>query len=268
MLLKVLNIFLIRYNFFIAFCSISSLFYFSIVTEIEISAFYYLFTFFGTLALYNLFRLSSSILEFFTEKSFSFSKQLIYVSLIICGISFILIPSQTKLYYFIPLFLSFLYQFTFLGSKNLRSFPYLKIVVTAVVWLLMSVIPFLSLELMVEKINELYFLSISQFLFFLSLAIPFDVFDAENDEINTLAKILGAKKSIYLAMLFLFGYFSVNLLTNSVLEIKIAHGLITLIGFISLKNFRKMKTVTSQYYFIDGLILLQAGVFLFFRFLR
>lgn len=260
MLLKVLNIYLIRYNFFIAFCSVSSLLYFSILTELEISTFYYLFTFFGTLALYNLFRLSPSFSTIFKKHDFGFSSELIFVSLVICAISFFFIPSNTKYYYLIPLFLSFLYQFSILGTKNLRTLPYFKILVTALVWILMTGIPFLSNKFNDEKLNEFYFLVLSQFLFFLSLAIPFDVFDEEKDSIKTLAKILGSRKAIFLTMFILLAYFILHLIENSSFEDKLAHFLITLLGIFSLINYKKWNTVSLQYYFIDGLIILQAGI--------
>lgn len=265
MIWKSLNIYLIRYNFFIAFCSVCALFYFSILTELQVSSLYYLFTFFGTMAVYNLFRLSASFSTLFKKQSFDFSRELILVSLIICGISFFLIPSKTKYYYAIPLILSFLYQFSLFKSKNLRSQPYFKILVTAFVWILMSIIPFLSYKFSAEQRHEFYILSSAQFLFFLSLAIPFDVFDEEEDSIKTLAKILGSKKAISLALLFLFGYLVLHLIQHSSFHDKLAHSLITVIAFFSLINYKRMKTVALQYYFIDGLIILQTGIVLIFH---
>ncbi|MES2587351.1 MAG: hypothetical protein V4622_00140 [Bacteroidota bacterium] len=260
MILKVLNIYLIRYNFFIAFCSICVLFYFSILTENKISPFYYLFTFFGTLALYNLFRLSPSFSGLFKKQSMGFSHELIFVSLIICAISFFLIPSNTKYFYLIPIFLSSLYQFSIFGLKNLRTFPYFKIMIIAFVWVLMALIPFLEYKFTQEKLHNFYFLTLTQFLFFLSLAIPFDVFDEQKDEIKTLAKMLGAKKAIYLSLFFLLIYLVLHLIENSSFQEKIAYSTITLTSFVTLMNYKRMKAIASQYYFIDGLIVVQTAI--------
>jgi hypothetical protein len=260
-MLRIVNLCLIKYNFFIAFCSVATILYFSILTEVKISIFYYIFTFFGTLAVYNLFRLSLSFYQIFKKNQEKLSQILIIVSLLICSISFIFIPGNSKYSYILPFILSLLYQFSFFGEKNLRRFPYFKILIIAFVWLLMTLIPFFEADLNPEKLTQIYFLCSSQFLFYISLAIPFDVFDQEKDEIKTLAKIIGPQKAINASIFSLFCFLLINLLENSNFEHKIAHISFTFIASLSLLNYKKFQTVAAQYFFIDGLIILQVGIF-------
>lgn len=255
-MLNKLNTYFVTYNVFISICSLALLFYFSLLTNLKISSIYYLFTFFGTLSIYNLYRLFPSFYQIKDHIS-SFALELIVYSLLLGSISFYLINSSNKYLYFIPVIISLAYKFPLFGKKNLRSLPYLKVFLISMVWVLMAIIPLFTEQIDTATKNKIIFLSLTQFFFFIAITIPFDVFDLEKDEIKTTATALGAKKAIYISLTCLLIYFVAHLILYASFKEKLAHSFISFIVFITLIQYKKLTSKPLQYYFVDGLIIIQ-----------
>lgn len=269
MIFRDLNTYFVRDNLFISICSVFLLFYFSLLVQIAIPSAYYLFSFFGTLSIYNFFRKSKPSLKFFRYQLPTFTFELILYSLIICILSFYLIDSVNKYLYCIPLLLAFAYKFPIFQNKSLRSFPFLKLIIISLVWILMAIIPFCSNDLDSSTIHKIIFVGITQFLFFIAICIPFDIFDRDKDEIKTIATVFGSRRAIYLSIVCLALYFALHLIETASYKEKLAHTTISIIGFCILIQYRKLKTKTLQYYLVDGLIILQTLiVFIFFKLLE
>lgn len=258
-----LNKYLLYYNVFISLCSVALVLYFSIVTNINVSPIIYCFTFFGTLGIYNLFRLYPSINDYFKHRS-SFSFDLIFYSLIICAVCYWFIPNDIKLFYIIPAVLSLAYKFPLIDKKDLRSLPYLKVFIIAAVWILAGAIPVLQNTLPDYGLNKkLVMIMVSQFFFFIAITIPFDVFDVEKDKMKTLATTMGTKRAIIVAKICLIIHVAIAILKEpSSMEI-IGHVVIATLTFIVLSSYKHLQQRQLQYYCVDGLIILQTLIIYF-----
>lgn len=199
---------------------------------------------------------------------------LVFSSTVIVVLAFFLSHTQVVLLTFAGI-LSLLYSFPAIPYQNqrrsLRQLPYLKIWVIIAVWLIVICLSPLS-ELPAFESGDLFtskmIFIIQQGAFIFALTIPFDIRDLKVDEPHqkTIPMIFGREKSIKLAksaiwlsffaagVNFLLGFFDV--------EIVFIQLLIALLG---LRLLRRAKTVQSTEFYlvrIDGLIALQAVLFL------
>lgn len=254
-----LNRYFVRYNFFISFCSLALLSHFSVLTHHPVSPLNYIFSFFGTLCIYNLFRLFPS-LDDVKQRLSSIAVELILYSSILCIIAFYLIDDTIKYYYLIPIIISLGYKFPIFLKKELRSLAFFKVFIIAFVWISIAAIPLFSDQSDAITKHTLSVLIIAQFFFFIAITIPFDVFDMKKDEMKTIATRFGATKAIYLSLASACIYLAIHLLTDNSVKEKIAHSIVFLITISIISQYKKLKTKTLQYYFLDGLIIFQTLV--------
>jgi len=155
------------------------------------------FLFFSTIFIYNIFQ----ILNHFNKKSTwttkmdTSAKLIISISFIGTLISFYFFDKQNFGLVLLSAALSFIYLNPFSKSKtfNLRNFWFLKSIIVAVVWILLTVLlPLSSLEIAVDLRMVLF----EKFLFILGITIPYDIKDINIDKLDgvtTFANKFGIK---------------------------------------------------------------------------
>ncbi|MBS1634545.1 MAG: hypothetical protein JST26_01395 [Bacteroidetes bacterium] len=258
MLLK-LHRYLVYYNFFISCCSIALLFYFSLVLHKNIEAPVYIFTFSSTLFVYNLFRHYQSVKEFLS----SYRTPLFVITTYAFVISiacFTLLPKSLQLAYGILGVLTLFYKFPLVGNVSLRALPYIKIVVIAVVWVLSALISFMKAPGLKPDPGSAGIYILMQFLFFISICIPFDIFDMHRDTMSTIPQKIGAKRAILVSYLGMVFYLVLAFLLPCGPIQKGGYFLMTMCTCFVLRYSKALKHKYSRYYLIDGLIILQTGI--------
>ncbi len=257
-----LNKYLLHYNIFISICAVALVLYFSIVTHTKVNFFIYPMTFFGTMSIYNFFRLYPNLQEYTTHKSLT-SFKIIILSLIISGLCYLFLPKDLKLLYMLPLVLSLFYKFPLLNHKDLRSLPFAKVFIIAGVWILAGAIPVMKEMTAGNNYDHSIWLRmLAQFFFFIAITIPFDVFDMEKDTIKTFATAIGKNKAILTAKFFLLMHLICAIYASENYREILAHFFVALITFIILSLHRYLTSRKWQYYCVDGLIILQTLVIL------
>lgn len=251
---QALNIYLLRYNFLISFCSVALLAYFSALTNVHISPLYYVMVFFSTLTLYNLYRLVPNIRKF-SFKKMNFASEIILYSTIISFFTFLLIIDNFKFLYLIPLLMTLIYKYPLIGHKELRRIPLVKIIVVAFVWVSVALIPFIDDVYAHPAALKIFF---SEFFFFISITIPFDIFDLKLDKMKTTASFFGVKGALVLSKISLVIYFLINMFQDTPVTLKLSHLIVTAITYGVLQNVVKIRSRSLQYYFVDGLIIVQS----------
>ncbi len=266
---NVINLILIKYNFFIAFCSVSILLFFSILMQYHYPFAVYGFTFLATLATYNLFRDYKTFTDYLSDfKSLKFF--LVAISFTISGVFFLLLPWDVQVYYFAVGLLTLLYKFKMFGFNSLRNVPYLKLPMIALIWVLTGSI-YLLLHFNqyndLNQLNDIHRISgllIMQLFFFLAITIPFDVFGMIEDDMKTVPKRLGVKKSLRISKILLVLYVLTSFFIYKRIEFIFASVLLATITFLLIHWSPKFQKKSLQYYLIDGTILLQTFLFYFF----
>lgn len=153
----------------------------------------------------------------------------------------------------------------FKNGKRLRDFNYLKIVLIALVWSYISIIPLVYSG----QLSTSLFLFCEKFIFMLAITLPFDIRDQEVDEasaLKTFAISLGAYKTYLTCYLFLavgvlvhcYNLFSIGETTFN--EAIFLSGAVYLLTFGCIYWSRKKE---HDYFFsglIDGTLLLRGVV--------
>lgn len=252
-----LNKYLLHYNIFISICAAALVLYFSVVTRTKINLIVYPMTFFGTMGVYNLFRLYPNLKDVIKHKSLT-SFKLIILSVILSGFCYLFLPKDLKLLYIVPFILSLFYKFPLIKHKDLRSIPFVKVFIIAVVWILTGAIP------VIKEINhgnnissDLWIRMVAQFFFFIAITIPFDVFDMEKDHIKTFATGMGKTSAILIAKIALLLHLICAIWVSVNYREGLAHVAISLITFTILSLHDYLTSRKLQYYCVDGLIILQ-----------
>lgn len=253
-----INKYLLHYNIFISICAVALVLYFSIITHQKVSLAVYGMTFFGTLGVYNLFRLYGTFTDYIRHKNLSAFK-LIFFSFSFSVICYLLLPVNLKILYCIPAILSLSYKFPLLFNKDLRSIPFIKVFIIAAVWIFMGANPMISSA---PNQMHLYLRMLSQFLFFIAITIPFDVFDADKDRIQTFATQMGKSKAITIAKIALTLHLILACFNSNNLKEVIAHLIISITTMIILMNYQKFTSRKWQFYCVDGMIILQTFIVL------
>lgn len=252
-----LNKYLLHYNIFISICAVALVLYFSVVTHTKVNLIIYPMTFFGTMGIYNLFRLYPNLKEVIKHKSLT-SFKLIIISLVLSGLCYLFLPKDLKLLYIAPLILSLFYKFPLVKHKDLRSIPFVKVFIIAAVWILAGAIPVIKDIGSENNISsDLWLRMIAQFFFFIAITIPFDVFDMEKDHIKTFATGMGKTKAIVIAKIALTLHLLCAIWVSVNYQEGLAHFAISSITFIILSLHHYLKSRKLQYYCVDGLIILQ-----------
>ena len=268
---RTINTYLIEYNFFIAFCSVSILLFFSLLMEYHYPISIYGFTFASTLGTYNLFRDYKTFKSYYSDlKSFRFF--IVTFSFIISGLFFLFLPFDVQVYFVIVGFLTMLYKFNVFGFVSLRSVPFLKLPLIALIWVLTGSI-YLLLNFShyndLHQMNDIHRISgllIMELFFFIAITIPFDVFGMIEDDMKTVPRIIGVKKSLMISKTLLVLYVITSLFIYKRIEFIMASILLASITILLVHWSPKFQNKSIQYYLIDGTIILQT--ILFYLFLR
>jgi hypothetical protein len=261
-MLRRLHKYLVYYNFLIAFCSLALTVYFTIIFSTHVSIEYYLFNFFATLGTYNYLRHYDGLKTFLKDRESPFFR-LVCASLVICAGLYILLPSVVRLYYFPLIALVFFYNFPLTKKVTLRTVPFMKIFVIALVWVLSasSVIFFSDAgELTVKKIAFI----LAQIFFFIAITLPFDIKDMIYDRIKTIPNTIGVERSIAISQLCLAVYISLILIFGTNPVFKLAHVLFSFLALYVIYRQKEIEKLYKLYYYVDGLILAQTGFVLLF----
>lgn len=159
-----------------------------------------IFLFFSTLFVYNFFRILSpkEDCKNWYSKNYSYTKALSFLSFIGMLVGFYFIDKTFLYIIVIAALLSFLYASPFIkiGEKgfNLRKYWFLKSIIVAFVWVLLtSVLPLLEFNI---NNNKILLFSLEKFLFILGITIPYDIKDLKEDKyvkLNTFALKFGVK---------------------------------------------------------------------------
>jgi hypothetical protein len=269
--MRLINIILIDYDLFIAFCSVSTLLFFSILMEYHFPFPVYGFTLFSTLGTYNLFRAYKTFKNFYTDwKSIRF--YIVVSSFLLSGFFFFLLPQDVQVFYLFVGFLTMLYKFNIFGFISLRSLPYLKSPLIATIWVLTGSI-YLLLNFshyndlnQMNDVRRISGLLLMEFFFFIAITIPFDVFGMLEDDIKTVPKKLGVTKSLRISKLLLILYVITSFFIYKSVAFLMASVLLATITFLSIHWSPKFQKKHLQFYLIDGTIILQTV--LFYLFLR
>ncbi len=262
-LLRQINKYLIEYNFFIAFCSLAFLIYFSLLMKFPYPAEVYIFTFCSTLSTYNLFREYGTFSDFLTDfKNLRF--YLVSAGFLACIICFFLLPIEIQVFYFVLGFFTMLYKFNLLGIKNLRSIPFLKLPVITIVWVLSgSIFQLINIHESTD-VHRIAGLLVMQFCFIIAIAIPFDVFGLIEDNITTIPGRLGVKRALLISKMLLIFYFIAAFLIHQRTVFLYASTLVCVLTFLAIHFSPRLKQKALQYYLLDGTIILQTLIFYFF----
>ncbi len=269
--IRSINTHLIEYNFFIAFCSIAVLLFFSILMEYHYPIPVYGFTFASTLGVYNLFRTYQSFRAYYKDwKSFRFF--IVTASFAFSGFFYLFLPVDVQIFYLVVGFLTMLYKFNILGFVSLRSVPYIKLPLIAVIWVLIGSI-YLLLNFShyndLHQMNDVHRISgllLMEFFFFVAITIPFDVFGMLEDDMKTIPRKIGMSKSLLISKVLLVFYVLTSLFIYKRIEFVLASILLAALTFVVVYLSPRFQKKHWQYYLIDGTIILQT--ILFYLFLR
>jgi 4-hydroxybenzoate polyprenyltransferase len=207
--------FLVLSNIYVSLC-VAAL---ALSTQFVLSSFnldVVFFLFFATFISYNFHKIVSlkrnpdrAQAWFFNNKKFIYF--LLLCSLIISIIFFLGFNYETQFLIIIISFISLMYPF------GLRSVPYIKVFVIALVWCVSTeFITIFENKLVIE--TELLMSIFSRFFFIVAITIPFDIRDVEVDftELKTLPIVFGIKKSKQIALVTLYIYVLIEVLRHLV----------------------------------------------------
>ncbi len=259
-----LHKYLIQYNFFISLCAVALIKYFSVLSGQAVPGYIYALTFFATLCTYNLFRIYPTFRSF-AQGIRSFPFELIVYSLLLCMVCYCLLPWQQEVFYLLPAVLALAYKFPVFGRTNLRSTAFLKVFIIALVWVLAGAGALLYQRPAMAELRYLWPIILGQFLFFIAITLPFDVFDADRDHFKTFPTVFGAKISMTISIVCLMAYAVISISCVDTFPEKIAHGLVALTAYTVLLFYKKMARKIQRYYFVDGLILYQTFIIWLFH---
>jgi 4-hydroxybenzoate polyprenyltransferase len=213
--------FILFSSIFISVCAVA----FSIETNIVFGVpfnhiSFYCFVFGATLAQYNLHYLAKKVAVKNSERlSWSLDNRNIHLILLIAGIALILFSffSFHLRHYAILICLgaiAFLYSFPFIPfgkKKRIKDYGFLKIITLSLLWTLVTV--WFPVNSMNVETNLFIFVFVKRFIFMFILCLLFDMRDIEIDSkerIDTLAVILGMKKSYLLAYILLIVFIGLS----------------------------------------------------------
>lgn len=179
---------------------------------------------------------------------------MIFSGLISLVLGFLYLKFQMILVLAVLAFISIYYSYAF-NKKTLRNLPHLKMISIALVWSVTAVLPVFN---DVENLNfNLLNLILSLFFFVVTITIPFDIRDLEQDEktIKTLPQQFGVVGSIKLGVVFIL--LSLTLFLNYFsfkIDLHLLPFIITLfLALIFLLSSVKIKNKCFTSFWIEGL---------------
>ena len=232
---------------------------------------FYCFVFGATLAQYNLHYLVKTTAVANSQRlAWSRSHKSLHKILLAIGIILILFSFFSfRLHHFIILSvlgaIAFVYSFPvipFGRKKRIKDYGFLKIITLALLWTLVTVwFPVNSLPV---ETGIFAFIFFKRFVFMFVLCLLFDVRDIEIDrdeKINTLAVILGRKKSYYLSYVFISLFIILSVLHYLYAPEKATLFAMLLSALATIFTIETTKKTNSDFVYlagIDGMMLLQA----------
>jgi len=270
--------FILFSSIFISLCAVALCMETNILLGLPLNHFsFYCFVFGATLAQYNLHYFAKTVAVTGSQRqAWSQNKKQLHLILLILGGALILFSFFSfHLKHFIILgclgAISFLYSFPFLPfekKRRIKDYGLLKILTITLLWTLVTVwFPVNSMSVANELFLLIFF---KRFVFMFVLCLLFDVRDMEidsSDNINTLAVMIGKKRSYFLSYTLLFIFVVLSFVQYFYLPqtgFLIAMLISAAATFLTIELTKK---TNSDYIFlagIDGMMLLQAIlVFLF-----
>ncbi|HEX7458137.1 MAG TPA: UbiA family prenyltransferase, partial [Ginsengibacter sp.] len=232
---------------------------------------FYCFVFGATLAQYNLhYLVKTSAVKDSQRLAWSLKNKNLHKILLAIGIILILFSFLSfRLHHFIILgilgVIAFLYSLPLIpigNKKRIKDYGFIKIFTLSLLWTIVTVwFPVVNFSF--EK-NIFVFVFLRRFVFMFVLCLLFDIRDIEIDRkenINTIAVILGKKRSYFLAYILLFVFIILSLFQFYYFNDKgilIAMLLSAIITFFTVEVTKKINSDFIYLAGIDGMMLLQA----------
>ena len=255
--------YLIEYNFLIAFCTVASMYLFSFALHVKYPTQLYVFGFTSTLATYNLFRAFHSF-EHFLKAFKTFRFYLIVIGFSVASMMLIQFHWTLIVGFAILALLTFFYKFELIPNLHLRALPLLKLPIIVFVWVFSCALYALLFPHEQMALGAVCSLVLSQVLFYFGITIPFDVFGLMEDKVVTVPALIGEKNALKLAK-FCLVFYAIIPFYGNVDKNLIFSSLITAIYTISVIHFSsRIEQKTTQYYLLDGAIIVQTIVFYVF----
>lgn len=265
--------FLIYSNIWIATAAFSLTLFFYKIAEIKEDWIVLVFVFSSTLFIYNFQRIAklktgtafSGSRLIWMKDHVAFSTTLSLISLIGSVLFFFLLDVRT-LYILIPAgIISIFYVGKFLLKSvgGLRDVPFLKAYLVSFSWAsVIAVLPALNARF--EHTHTIFLLGVSIATFVFSLAIIFDLRDAEMDEKSkrTIPQLIGKRGTVILAVICL----SFSMLIPLLLSLRMWPVSLLVICFGTFLIVRVSEKSSDFYYsfFLDGILILPGLITLFF----
>jgi 4-hydroxybenzoate polyprenyltransferase len=269
--LRKLSAFILFSSIFIALCAIGLCIETNILLGVPLNNFsFYCFVFGATLVQYNLhYLLKKAAVPNSERLRWSQKNRMIHVIFLLTGILLILFSFFSfHLEHFVILALlgciSVLYSFPFLpfGKKRrIKDYGFLKIITLALLWTLVTV--WFPVNVWQTDHGLFAFVFAKRFVFMLVLCLLFDVRDIEIDskeQINTLAVVLGKKKSYRLSYILLLLFVALSFLQYYYLpqiNFLIAMIVSAIATWITIEITKKTNSDFIYLAGIDGMMLLQ-----------
>lgn len=275
--------FLLFGNFFIAFCALSQGLLTYHLLHIKPNVFVEALLFFATICVYNFSILlnRNKIQQNFSSKrtTWIFKHDQLNIGItVISALSLIPIglmlgfKTQLLLGFLCTICISYAYPFFKLNEKkfSLREVKGLKIFLIALVWSI-SVVYLPALEANEMASKNLFLLWVQQFLFIVAITIPFDVRDLLEDTQNKIATIptmFGESKAYLISLFMLFGFLILILIgdgLNFSINFFALFSSLLITSWLIFKS-KRVKNEVYYYLYLDGTLLLQYILLLFFNY--
>ncbi len=232
---------------------------------------FYCFVFGATLAQYNLHYLVKTTAVANSQRlAWSRANKNLHKILLASGIILILFSFFSfRLHHFLILSvlgaIAFIYSFPvipFGRKKRIKDYGFLKIITLALLWTLVTV--WFPINSMPFDTGLFVFVFFKRFVFMFVLCLLFDIRDIEIDreeKINTLAVILGRKKSYFLSYIFISVFIILSLLQYFYYPEKVMLLAMLLSALATVFTIEATKKTNSDFVYlagIDGMMILQA----------
>ena len=272
MLAKKLAAFILFSSIFIALCAVAFCIETNLLLHLPLNSIsFYCFVFGATLAQYNLhYLVKTSAVKNSQRLAWSLKNKNLHKVLLTLGIILILFSFLSfRLHHFIILgilgAIAFLYSLPVIpigNKKRIKDYGYIKIFTLTLLWTIVTVwFPVVNSSF---DRNVFVFVFFRRFVFMFVLCLLFDIRDIEIDKkenINTIAVILGKKKSYYLAYISLIVFIILSLLQFYYFDDKVVLIAMLLSAVITFFTIEVTKKLNSDFIYlagIDGMMLLQA----------
>jgi 4-hydroxybenzoate polyprenyltransferase len=259
-------------SLFIASCAVAFCMETNIVLAVPLNHLsFYCFVFGATLAQYNLHYIAKKVAVRDSERlSWSLGHRNVHLILLMTGVLLILFSFFSfHLKHFAILIclggIAFLYSFPFIPfskRKRIKEYGFLKIITLSLLWTLVTV--WFPVNSMHVETNLFIFVFVKRFVFMFILCLLFDMRDIEidsNENIHTMAVVLGRKKSYFLAYILLALFLILSFVQHQYYPQSAFLPAMLISSLATLATIEITKKSNSDFVYlagIDGMMLLQA----------